>query len=79
MTAIVFGSSFLHYAVHKIVGSELARILDSTNFPAQEILTLRARAQNVAGRNLRQTEPLLQQARLRAFAGTRRAHQNDDL
>ena len=46
---------------------------------AQRILTLRARAQNVAGRNLRQTEPLLQQARLRAFAGTRRAHQNDDL
>src|SRR5207237_1574263 len=71
--------SFPHDAAYKIVGCQLTCGLHFLDFLCQLIVLLRSRAQDVARGNLRQMQPLLQQARLRALAGTRRAHQNDDL
>ncbi len=78
-TTILLRRPILDHANYQFVRDQLSRLLDYAHFFSQRALRLGQSAKHVASGNLRQPQALLQQARLRAFAGTRRAHQNDDL
>jgi len=73
IATIVLRRSLFDDANHDLVGNQSSGLLNVADFICEGRVRLCQRAKNVAGRNLRQTHPLLQQTRLRAFAGTRRA------
>ena len=62
-----------------LVAHELARFLDTSHFASKIRVPLGNDTQDVARRDLRHTEPLVEHLRLRALAGSRSADQDQDL
>ena len=62
-----------------LVAHELARFLNTSHLASQIRVPLGNDTQDVAGRDLRHAEPLLEHLRLRTLAGSRSADQDQDL
>ena len=79
VSTIVLRGSIFDYPNHQIVRYQASGLLNRAHLFSQRRMRLGEGAKDIARGNLRQVEALLQQTRLCAFTGTRRAHQHDNL
>src|SRR6185436_15835291 len=74
--AIVLRSALFDYLNCQLIGNQLSPFHDIANFLCERRVSVFERAKNISRGDLRQMQAFLKQARLRAFSGTRRTHQN---
>src|SRR6185369_14043834 len=74
--AVVLRSALFDHLNCQLIGNQLSPFHDIANFLRERRVGVFERAKDISGGDLWQMQPFLKQARLRAFSGTRRTHQN---